>query len=98
MTKIFIGGEYQYDYKIHVDDKNEVHYQLYFSNDELWNEINRGKLAYEIVDDGFKIKTKIQKDLEYDEAEGYMILLQIRYNYPDSYCEILLYDNPKKLA
>lgn len=77
IQQIFIDNEYQYDYL----QEGESHKLLYSNTDE-WNSHVRGRVAFELIDDGngLKISTDFNKeDVDYSHAEQLLILLKLTH-------------------
>jgi hypothetical protein len=77
MQQIFIDNEYQYDYL----QEGESHKLLYSNTDE-WNSHVRGRVAFELIDDGngLKISTDFNKEhIDYSHAEQLLILLKLTH-------------------
>jgi hypothetical protein len=79
MKKIFVNGEYDYDYSEEIIDGNVVHI-LSTSNAEHWSEHYKGVDLLSITDngDGFVFNHgKLKKKMDYDYAFYLSILLKI---------------------
>lgn len=77
MKKIYINGVHEYDHKLVMNHRNEIH-QLYYSQHHEWSESFRGKLAMDIIDTGNAIHIpKPMHNIDYSEAQQLRILLGI---------------------
>jgi len=77
IQQIFIDNEYQYDYV-----KEGESHKLLYSNTDEWNSHVRGRVAFELIDDGngLKISTDFNKEhIDYSHAEQLLILLKLTH-------------------
>lgn len=75
MKKIFIDGEYDYDY-----EKVDCIHTLYYNNCEHWNEDTKGTIALQIIENNEGLKfseEKIKRSIDYSQALHLTILLKL---------------------
>jgi hypothetical protein len=81
MKKIFVNGEYDYDYSEEIIDGNTIHI-LFSSNTEHWSGHYRGVKLLSITDNGNGFvfnHSKPKKEMDYHYTLYLTILLKIIY-------------------
>ena len=82
--KIYVDGVHEYNLIIEVVDKVEV-YQLRYSDSADWSFPNKLVLMVEDHGNGIEVKSKLNRDLEYNQAhELHIVLSYIHKNHPNS--------------
>lgn len=75
--QIFADNEYHYDYEL----LNGNIHTLYFSNSDYWAEEYKGKIAFQLKDDGngliFLTKFAEKNRMDYSEVEYMYILIKL---------------------
>ena len=84
--KILLQNSHEYDLEIYFDSKYNKFIDIYYSNEDFWNDHIKGKLAIRLENTGNNIKIsgfKINKILEYDKAMllNFVLTLENKVDY-----------------